>query len=294
MSGGRGSERAGAAARARAGGGAHRLPLPSGRLWPRCVPSTLTASPSPSTRTFSQTTSSCRKEGQPCELDSLRKASIVRPRGATKSGLPASGERSSVVVVWVVGSGDGDGGGAGGGGARTADGVVVGGLGVAAHLLQIVGRLPVAGVLGKVAVERADAVGSLSVGAPPQPLLDGPAGRAVLLGGHQVLGAQPRDAAHLELRRGRRLGGAGARAHAQHAGDTERGAALQQAAARHHAHRRAEREHGGERLKDLHWVLGLSREDTERQEIPLRVVVAKNAACTFCAFSSPLNRHQYQ
>lgn len=34
------------------------LPFPSGRLWPRCVPSTLTVSPCaacPTTRTFSQT-----------------------------------------------------------------------------------------------------------------------------------------------------------------------------------------------------------------------------------------------
>jgi len=35
----------------------YRLPLLSGRLWPRCVPAVLTVSPSGSTRTCSQLTS---------------------------------------------------------------------------------------------------------------------------------------------------------------------------------------------------------------------------------------------
>lgn len=40
-------------------------PFPSGKLWPKCVPSTLTVSPFFNTRTLSQTTSSSLNDGQP-------------------------------------------------------------------------------------------------------------------------------------------------------------------------------------------------------------------------------------
>ena len=68
----------------------YRFPRPSGKLCPRCVPSILTVSPFGKTRTFDWTTSRSRKEGQPCALDSARKASIVLPIGAMNKGLPVT------------------------------------------------------------------------------------------------------------------------------------------------------------------------------------------------------------
>jgi hypothetical protein len=69
----------------------YRLPLASGRLCPKCVPSAETASPvALSTRMFSQTTSWSRNEGQPWVLLSEMNSAIERPIGATKSGLPVT------------------------------------------------------------------------------------------------------------------------------------------------------------------------------------------------------------
>ena len=48
----------------------YRLPLPSGRLWPKWIPSSVTVSPFRKLRTLSQTTSSSRNEGQPWSVDS--------------------------------------------------------------------------------------------------------------------------------------------------------------------------------------------------------------------------------
>ena len=59
---------------------------------PRWLPSTETVSPSRSTRTCAATTSSSRKEGQPCSRDSCRKDANVRLRGATNSSLPGKGK----------------------------------------------------------------------------------------------------------------------------------------------------------------------------------------------------------
>lgn len=48
----------------------YRLPLPSGRLWPKWIPSSVTVSPLRKHRTLSHTTSSSRNEGQPWSVDS--------------------------------------------------------------------------------------------------------------------------------------------------------------------------------------------------------------------------------
>ena len=60
----------------------YRLPFPSGRLWPRCVPSILTVSPFGSTLTLSQFVSWSLKLGHPWFRLSFRNSSIVLPRGA--------------------------------------------------------------------------------------------------------------------------------------------------------------------------------------------------------------------
>ena len=66
----------------------YREPDLSGKLCPKCVPSTLTVSPSGRTRTWSQTTSESRKLGHPCILLSNKNWDMVRPLGATNNGLP--------------------------------------------------------------------------------------------------------------------------------------------------------------------------------------------------------------
>ena len=66
----------------------YRFPLESGRLCPRCVPCTLTASPLRKVRTWSQFTSASRKDGHPCALLSLSHSSQVRLTGAVKRGFP--------------------------------------------------------------------------------------------------------------------------------------------------------------------------------------------------------------
>ena len=52
----------------------YRLPLRSGKLCPKWVPSTDTASPLGKHRIFSQTTSSSRNDGQPWDFDSSLKS----------------------------------------------------------------------------------------------------------------------------------------------------------------------------------------------------------------------------
>jgi hypothetical protein len=59
----------------------YRLPVESGKLCPRWVPSTLMHSPLGSTRTYSQFTSLSRKLGQPCLFDSSTKSFHDRSLG---------------------------------------------------------------------------------------------------------------------------------------------------------------------------------------------------------------------
>ena len=79
----------------------YRFPVASGMLCPRCVPATLTHSPSRRHRTYSQLHSSSRKEGHPCFCDSSRKStpnkeSLVRKsfNQAMQGLIPARKSRS--------------------------------------------------------------------------------------------------------------------------------------------------------------------------------------------------------
>lgn len=77
------------------------FPLLSGRLWPRCVPSNDTVSPFGRQRTFSQTTSSSRKLGQPWSIDSSLNWVSVLPMGATNSGFPVTESKKRILSSWI-------------------------------------------------------------------------------------------------------------------------------------------------------------------------------------------------
>lgn len=66
------------------------FPRLSGKLWPKCVPSRPTASPSFKTLIFSLTISSSLKLGHPWSLLSLINYSYVRPLGAINKGFPVT------------------------------------------------------------------------------------------------------------------------------------------------------------------------------------------------------------
>merc|ERR1719157_44337 len=70
----------------------YRLPVPSGRLCPKWVPSALMHSPLGNTRTCSQFTSESRKEDHPWTFDSLTKDDQVT--SATKIVKDKDGKRS--------------------------------------------------------------------------------------------------------------------------------------------------------------------------------------------------------